>query len=227
VGSKKPGRAGAATAEASGGYAKGAKIRTWCTAYIAAPTEHLNDYPCVIEPASDFYETRCWRAEENRGRRRDAMARVNPIPEGCHSVQPYLMFSECAKAMEFYTAAFGAREVMCMKGPDGRVGHAEMQIGDSRIMMADEAPQMEAYAVKHYGGSPVALMLYTEDCDAVYARALAAGGKSVREPADQPYGDRMGGIVDPFGYKWWIGTHIKDMAIAEIADAVNATPGTV
>jgi PhnB protein len=138
-----------------------------------------------------------------------------------------MMFSECAKAMEFYKAAFGAREVMRMKGPDGRVGHAEMQIGDSRIMMADEAPQMEAYAVTHYGGSPITLMFYTEDCDAIYARALAAGATSVREPADQPYGDRMGGILDPFGYKWWIGTHIKDMSAGAIEEATSVTQGTV
>ena len=155
------------------------------------------------------------------------MARVNPIPEGCHSVQPYMMFSECAKAMEFYAKAFGAREVMRMKGPDGRVGHAEMQIGDSHIMMADEHPEIEAFGVKHYGGSPVTLMLYTEDCDAVYAKAIAAGGKSVREPADQPYGDRMSGILDPFGYKWWIATHIKDMSAAEIGAASGATQAAV
>lgn len=150
------------------------------------------------------------------------MARVNPIPEGCHTLQPYLMFTECAKAMEFYRAAFGAREVMRMASPEGRVHHAEMQIGDSRIMMADEAPQMEAYSVKHYGGSPVSLMLYTEDCDAVYAKAMAAGGKSLREPADQPYGDRMAGIRDPFGYTWWIGTHIQDMTAAEMEGSMRA-----
>src|ERR1700753_3760545 len=92
---------------------------------------------------------------ESLSKRRFAMAKVNPIPEGCHSVQPYMMFAGCAKAMEFYAKAFGAREVMCMKGPDGLVGHAEMQIGDSRIMMSDEAPQMDAYGVKHYGGSPI------------------------------------------------------------------------
>jgi PhnB protein len=155
------------------------------------------------------------------------MARVNPIPEGCHSVQPYMMFSECAKAMEFYTKAFGAREVFRFQGEDGQVHHAEMQIGDSRIMMADESPKMDAYGAKHYGGSPVTLMLYTEDCDAVYAKAIAAGGKSVREPADQPYGDRMSGILDPFGYKWWIATHIKDMSAAEIGEASGATQAAV
>jgi PhnB protein len=129
--------------------------------------------------------------------------------------------------MEFYTQAFGARELLCMKGPDGLVGHAEMQIGDSHIMMADESPQMDAYGVKHYGGSPISLMLYTEDCDAMYAKALTAGAKSLREPADQPYGIRMSGVRDPFGYKWWIGTQIKVMSEREIQEATLATHGTV
>jgi PhnB protein len=120
-----------------------------------------------------------------------------------------------------------ARELLCMKGPDGLVGHAEMQIGDSHIMMADESPQMDAYAVKHYGGSPISLMFYTEDCDAMHAKALAAGAESVREPADQPYGIRMSGVRDPFGYKWWIGTQIKVMSEGEIQDATLATHGTV
>lgn len=152
------------------------------------------------------------------------MARVNPIPEGCHSVQPYMMFSECAKAMEFYTKAFGAREVYRFAGENGQVHHAEMQIGDSRIMMADEAPKMDAYGVKHYGGSPISLMLYIEDCD---AQALAAGAESLREPADQPYGIRMSGVQDPFGYKWWIGTQIAVMSVGEMQEAAVATHGTV
>src|SRR4051812_36960491 len=125
-----------------------------------------------------------WAESRIACERRVAMAQVKPIPEGCHSVQPYMMFAGCEKAMEFYAKALGGREVMRMKGPGGLVGHAEMQIGDSRIMMADEAPQMDAYGVMHYGGSPVSLMLYTEDCDALYARALDAGAESLREPAD-------------------------------------------
>jgi PhnB protein len=155
------------------------------------------------------------------------MAKVNPIPEGCHSVQPYLIFAGCAKAMEFYAESFGAREVMCMKSPEGVVGHAEMQLGDSRIMMADEHPQIEAYGTKHYGGSPISLMFYTEDCDAIYARALAAGAESLREPADQPYGSRMAGVLDPFGYKWWIGTQIQPMTADEMTEATLSKQGTV
>jgi PhnB protein len=103
-----------------------------------------------------------------------------------------------------------------MKQPDGRIGHAELQIGDSCIMMADENPQIEAFAPAHYGGSPVSLLIYTEDCDRMYRQAIAAGAKSEREPADQFYGDRMAGIQDPFGYKWFIATHIKDVSKEEL-----------
>jgi PhnB protein len=145
----------------------------------------------------------------------------------CLSVQPYLIFAGCAEAMEFYKKAFGARELMCMKGPEGRVGHAEMQIGDSHILMADEHPEIGAYGAKHYGGSPVSLMLYTEDCDAMHRQALAAGATSLREPADQPYGIRMSGVLDRFGYKWWIGTQIKTMTADEVEQATLATHGTV
>jgi PhnB protein len=149
------------------------------------------------------------------------------LQKKCFSVQPYMIFAGCAQAMEFYKKAFGAREVMCMKDPDGRVVHAEMRIGDSHIMMADEAPQMDAYGAKHYGGSPVSLMLYTESCDAMYKQSLEAGAESLREPADQPYGMRMSGVQDPFGYKWWIGTQIKAMSAGEIEEATLATHGTV
>lgn len=155
------------------------------------------------------------------------MAQVNPIPDGNHSVQPYLIFAGCAQAMEFYKKAFNASEVMCMKGPGGQVGHAEMRIGDSIVMMADEHPEIGAFGAKHYGGSPVSLMLYTEDCDAMYRQALAAGATSVREPADQPYGIRMSGVQDPFGYKWWIGTQIQEMTVSELQKATLATHGTV
>jgi len=115
------------------------------------------------------------------------------------------MFVSAAEAMAFYAKAFGATEKLCMKSPEGRVHHAEMTIGDSVIMMADENAELSAFGAAHYGGSPVSLMLYVDDCDSTYASAIAAGASSVREPVDQPYGDRMGGVLDPFGYKWWIG----------------------
>ena len=126
------------------------------------------------------------------------------IPEGYHSIQPYLMFTDCAKAIDFYTQVFGGKEKLRMPDDTGRIMHAEIQIGDSVIMMAEENPSIEAFAVAHYGGSPVSIMLYVENCDATYQAAVAAGSKSLREPTDQNYGDRMAGIVDPFGYKWWI-----------------------
>lgn len=141
---------------------------------------------------------------------------VKPIPDGYHSIQPYLMIDSATKAIEFYKKAFGATERLCMKQPDGRVGHAEIVIGDSCIMMADENPKLQAFAPPHYGGSSVSLLIYTKDCDATYKQALAAGAKSDREPADQFYGDRMAGVVDPFGYKWFIATHIKDVSKEEL-----------
>lgn len=145
------------------------------------------------------------------------MPHIKPIPDGYHSVQSYLMLKNCAEAIAFYTKAFGAREKFRMPKPGGRIGHAEIQIGDSTIMMADEAPEMEAFSLEHFGGSPVSLLIYTEDCDAMYAQSLAAGAKSLREPADQPYGDRMAGVRDPFGYKWWIATHVKDVSFEDMA----------
>jgi len=144
------------------------------------------------------------------------MSQVKPVPDGYHSVQPYMIFRNCAEAIAFYVKAFGAQETLRMANSDGRIGHAEIRIGDSCIMMADEAPAMEAFSAEHYGGSAVGLLIYTEDCDAVYKQALATGATSVREPADQFYGDRTSGVKDPFGYRWWIATHIRDVAKEEL-----------
>ena len=140
------------------------------------------------------------------------MSSVKPIPDGYHSVQPYLILNNCAEALAFYVKAFGATERFRMPDPNGRISHAEIQIGDSVVMMADEAPNIDAFGPEHFGGSPVSLLIYTEDCDALYQRALQAGAQSVREPADQPYGDRMSGVKDPYGYQWYLATHIKDVA---------------
>lgn len=145
------------------------------------------------------------------------MSQVKPIPDGYHSVQPYLMVRNCPAAIDFYTKAFGARERFRMPDAQGRIMHAEIEIGDSTVMMAEESPQMDAFSAEHFGGSPVSLMIYTEDCDALYKQAVTAGAKGIREPADQPYGDRMSGVGDPFGFKWWIATHIKDMSVEEMA----------
>lgn len=143
---------------------------------------------------------------------------VQPIPDGYHSVQPYLIIDGAARAIEYYKKAFGATERLSMKEKDGRVSHAEIQIGDSVVMLADENPQIQAFGPTHYGGSSVSLLIYTEDCDAMYHQAIAAGAIGVREPADQFYGDRMAGIDDPFGYKWYIATHIKDVSKEELEE---------
>ena len=138
------------------------------------------------------------------------------IPDGYHTVQPYLYFKNSAEAIAFYSKVFGATERMRMPDKDGRIMHAEINIGDSCIMMADESPAVGAYSSEHYGGAPMSLMIYVDDCDAVYKRAVDAGSKSLREPADQFYGDRMAGVADPFGFQWWIGTHIKDVSLEEM-----------
>lgn len=143
------------------------------------------------------------------------MPSVKPIPDGYHSIQPYLIAKNAAAAIDFYTRAFGAKERLRME-KDGRIGHAEIEIGDSCVMLADEHAQINAHSAAHYGGSPVSLMIYVTDCDAVYKQALAAGAKSEREPTDQFYGDRMAGVVDPEGFKWYIGTHIKDVSKEEL-----------
>jgi PhnB protein len=144
------------------------------------------------------------------------MSAVKVVPDGYHSIQPYLIFAGAQEAIAFYTKAFGAAERLCMKNESGTVAHAELQIGDCCVMLADENPALSAFAPSHYGGSPVSLMVYTEDCDAMYHRALSTGAVSVREPADQDYGDRTSGIKDPFGYTWWFATHIKDVSLEEL-----------
>ena len=143
-------------------------------------------------------------------------AEVKPIPEGYHSVTPYLILSGAGDAIAFYKRALGAEEVMRLADPGGKVHHAEISIGDSRIMLADEHPEIQALSPKTVGGSPVSVHLYVEDVDAAVERAVAAGAKLVRPVADQFYGDRVGGIEDPFGYRWFIATHKEDLTIDEI-----------
>ena len=147
------------------------------------------------------------------------MAPVKPVPEGYHSVQPYLHVRGAAQAIEFYRQAFGAAEVMRIRRPDGAVGHAELRLGDSVIMLADEVPERGIHSAAHFGGSPVSLMVYVEDCDAAYRQALAAGARNLREPADQFYGDRSAGVEDPFGFQWWLATHIRDLTADELKSA--------
>jgi PhnB protein len=136
---------------------------------------------------------------------------VKPIPDGYHSVTPYLIVQDAAKAIDFYKQAFGATERMRIQGPGGKVVHAELGIGDSVIMMADEFPQMGAKGPRSFGGSPVTIHLYVEDVDAVVGRATAAGAKVTRPVVDQFYGDRSGGLEDPFGHSWHVATHKEDV----------------
>jgi PhnB protein len=147
---------------------------------------------------------------------RDMPEKVNPIPEGYHSVTPYIVVDGAARAIEFYKQAFGATEVLRMDGPDGRVAHAEIKIGDSHVMLGDESPEMGARGPRSIGGSPVTLMLYVEDVDAVVGRAVEAGAKLKRPVADQFYGDRTGGIEDPFGHVWYVATHVEDVPPEEL-----------
>ena len=137
---------------------------------------------------------------------------TKPATQSYNTLQPYLIIKNCAAALDFYKAAFCAAERMRMTRPDGRIGHAEIQIGDTCVMMADEHPNIGAFSPQHYGGSPVSLHFYADNCDAVFQQAIAVGGKKEREPADQSYGDRMAGIIDPFGYTWWIATHMMSEA---------------
>jgi PhnB protein len=142
--------------------------------------------------------------------------KVKRIPEGYNTVTPYLIVDGAAKAIEFYEKVFGARELVRMPAPGGRVGHAEIEIGDSRVMLADENPEMHARAPRSVGGSPVSLLLYVDDVDKTVDRAVAAGAKLKRPVADQFYGDRTGGIEDPFGHQWHIATHIEDVSPEEM-----------
>jgi len=143
---------------------------------------------------------------------------MNPshIPSGYHSVNPYLIVDNAARAMEFYQQAFGAQEVMRLGPPGGKIMHAEVQIGDSKVMFADEVPQMGALSPKSVGGSSVFIALYVENVDAVVAQATAAGAQVLRPVQDQFYGDRSGTVLDPFGHKWTIATHKEDVTPEEI-----------
>src|ERR1700722_7112047 len=127
---------------------------------------------------------------------------VKPIPEGYHSVTPYLILNGAASAIEFYKKAFGATELLRFPGPDGKIGHAEIKIGDSRIMLADENPAMLARSPKSCGGTPAFIMLYVNDVDKTASQAVAAGAKELRPVKDQFYGDRSGTFEDPFGHLW-------------------------
>jgi PhnB protein len=141
---------------------------------------------------------------------------VKPIPDGYPRVSPYLVVDGAQKAIEFYTTVLGATERMRMDGPDGRIGHAELEVGDSLIMLADEFPEMGAKGPAAYGGSPVSISVYVEDVDAIFDKATEAGATVVRPLENQFYGDRSATFDDPFGHRWTIATHVEDVSPEEM-----------
>src|ERR1019366_4210181 len=155
--------------------------------------------------------------------RRRIMSKVHYIPKGYNTITPYLVIKGAAKAIEYYKNVFGATVVVRMDGPDGRVGHAELQIGDSRIMLADENPAMGNRSAESIGASPVSLYVYIPDCDKVVEKAVAGGAKVLKPVEDQFYGDRSGFIQDPFGHLWGIATHKEDVSAEEMEERMKTT----
>jgi PhnB protein len=141
---------------------------------------------------------------------------VKKIPDGYHSIAPYLVVANAAEAIEFYSKAFGAHEHMRLTMPDGRVGHAEIRIGNSIVMLGSAFPEMGFHAPDHYGGSPASIFLYVEDMEAVFTQAIKDGATEKQPPTDMFWGDRMAKVDDPFGYQWSIATHFEDVAPEEV-----------
>jgi PhnB protein len=153
------------------------------------------------------------------------MTTVNPIPEGYPQVMPYLTVDGASAAIDFYTTVFGAIERLRMPAPEGKVGHAELEIGDSVVMLADAFPDMGNQTPAALGGTPVTVMVYVADVDAVFDRALKAGATEERKVENQFYGDRAGQFVDPFGHKWFVATHVEDVTPEEVAKRAAAMDG--
>jgi PhnB protein len=149
------------------------------------------------------------------------MANVKPIPDGYHSVTPYLIIKGAGNAIDFYKKAFGATELFRMDH-EGKVGHAEIKIGDSPIMLADESPEMGYKSPTTLGGTPVSIMIYVEDVDTIFKRAIAAGGEEQKAVQDQFYGDRSGTLKDPFGHVWHVATHKEDVSPDEMEKRMAA-----
>jgi PhnB protein len=143
---------------------------------------------------------------------------TKPIPEGYHTLSTYLAVDDAARAIEYYEQAFGAKEVVRMDAPGGKIGHAELEIGDSRIMLSDPFPQASTRPPKELGGASASVFMYVEDVDAVVNRAVDAGATVTMEVADQFWGDRFGSIADPFGHVWSIATHVEDVPPQEMAE---------
>jgi PhnB protein len=141
---------------------------------------------------------------------------VEPIPRGYHTLTPYLIVKDAARAIEFYKHAFHAQELFRMDGQGGRISHCELQIGDSKIMMADEMPEMKAVAPSQGEGNSFSLLIYVKDVDLMFKQAIEAGAKVLRPLKDEFYGDRMGALKDPFGHVWNLGMHIEDVTPEEM-----------
>ena len=150
---------------------------------------------------------------------------VKPIPEGYHSVTPYLIVHGGAEAIEFYKTAFGAAELFRFPTPDGKIGHAEIKIGDSPIMLADEFAEMGYKGPQSLGGSPVSLMIYVDDVDTVFKQAIDAGATVKEALQDKFYGDRIGTVIDPFGHRWHLATHKEDVSMEEMERRAKAAHG--
>jgi len=142
--------------------------------------------------------------------------KVKPIPAGYEAPTPYLVVRDAARAIDFYKKAFGAKEVMRMPGPDGKIGHADLQILGGHVMLADESPEMGHKSPESVGGSPVSLVLYVNDADAVVKKAVDAGAKVTRPLTDEFYGDRTATLTDSFGHVWHVMTHIEDVSMEEM-----------
>ncbi len=154
------------------------------------------------------------------------MARVKPIPDGYPQVMPYLFVEDASAAIDFYRQVFGARERMRMSAPGGKVGHAELEIGESLIMLADVFPEMGGQTPKGLGGTPVTVMVYVENVDAVFERATQAGATVERKVEEQFYGDRAGQFVDPSGHRWFVATHVEDVPPEEMDKRAAAVMGS-
>jgi PhnB protein len=150
---------------------------------------------------------------------------VKPIPDGYPQVIPYLTVDGASDAIDFYTEVFGATERMRMPAPQGKIGHAELEIGDSLLMLADAFPDMGGQSPKSLGGTAVAVMVYVEDVDAVFERAIKAGATEQRKVENQFYGDRAGQFADPFGHKWFVATHVEDVPPDEMEKRAAAAMG--
>jgi PhnB protein len=154
------------------------------------------------------------------------MAKVKPVPEGFHTVTPYLVVDDGARAIEFYQQAFGAKEIMRMPGPDGKVSHAEIKIGDSIIMLGPAQANTGVRSPQSVGGSTVSIFLYLDDVDSTFKKALSAGAKEAQPLADQLWGDRYGRLTDPFGHSWSLATHKEDVSPEEMSKRMQEAAKT-